>query len=74
MLVASSTWQRFALLAPVFVVGIGLVGAVGILLVRAAIDSWQESPHKRLMLIGFVALIGVVVLLTYLGIKIPKEE
>lgn len=67
-------WQRLTVLAPVFVVGIGLVGAVLILLGRAFADSWRESPHKRLIIAGLVALCAVVVLLTYLGVSIPNEE
>ncbi len=30
--------------------------------------------HKRLVLAGSVALLGVIVLLTYLGVSLPKEE
>jgi len=67
-------WQRLAVLAPVFVIGAGIVLAVLVLLVRASADSWRESTHKRLILAGLVALCGVVVLLTYLGVKIPKTE
>ncbi len=67
-------WQRLLVLAPVWVVGAGLVGACGILLLRAFADSWRESQHKRLILGGLVALVGVVMLLTYLRINLPNTE
>jgi hypothetical protein len=73
MLAATPEWQRLLVLAPVFVIGAGLVAAVLILLGRAFADSVRESGHKRLMLAGTVALIGVVMLLTYLGVNLPKE-
>ena len=73
MLAATPRWERLATLAPVFVVGIGLVAAVLILLVRAFADSVRDFPHKRLLWLGAAALVGIVVLLTYLGVKLPKE-
>ena len=60
-------------LAPVFVIGAGVVAAVLILLGRAFVDSFRDSGHKRLLLVGVVALVGAVVVLTYLGVKLPKE-
>ena len=67
-------WERLTVLAPVFVVGAGLVGAVLVLLARAGVEGWRDSPHKRLILVGLLGLLLVVVLLTYLGVSIPKEE
>ena len=75
-MVGSTTpeWERVAVLAPVWVVGAGLVGACLILLGRAFADSWRESEHKRLILVGLVGLLGVVVVLTYLGVSLPNTE
>jgi len=73
MLATTPEWQRMLTLAPVFVIGAGVVAAVLILLGRAFVDSFRESGHKRLMLVTAVAIVGAVVLLTYLGIKLPKE-
>jgi hypothetical protein len=73
MLAATPRWERLATLAPVFVVGIGLVAAVLILLVRAFADSIRDVKHKRFIWIGAGALLGAVVLLTYLGVNLPKE-
>jgi hypothetical protein len=58
---------------PAAIVGAGLVGAVFILLGRAFADSVRESGHPRLIIGGLVALAGVIVLLTYLGVSLPKE-
>ena len=73
MLASAPHWQRLITLAPVFVIGAGLVLAVLILLGRAFAASVRESGHQRLIFLGVVALVGVVVLLTYLGVELPKE-
>ena len=73
MLASAPHWQRLVTLAPVFVIGVGLVLAVLILLGRAFAASVRESGHQRLIFLGVVALVGVVVLLTYLGVELPKE-
>lgn len=61
------------MLAPVFVIGAGLVAAVLILLGRAFATSVRESGHARLIIAGLVALAGLVVVLTYLGVSLPRE-
>jgi membrane protein DedA with SNARE-associated domain len=58
---------------PAAIVGAGLVGAVFILLGRAFANNVRESGHPRLIVGGLVALLGVIVLLTYLGVSLPKE-
>ena len=73
MLASTPQWQRVATLAPVFVIGAGLVAAVLILLGRGFAASMRESGHQRLILIGLAVLTGLVVLLTYLGVSLPKE-
>jgi len=73
VLASAPHWQRLITLAPVFVIGAGLVLAVLILLGRAFAASVRESGHQRLIVLGVVALVGVVVLLTYLGVELPKE-
>jgi hypothetical protein len=74
VLAATSQWERLVVLAPVFIIGAGLVVGVLILLGRAFAHSYRGSRHKRLLLVGLIALVGVVVLLTYLGVSLPKEE
>lgn len=63
-----------AVLAPVFVAGTGLVVAVLILLGRAFADSWRETSHKRLIVVSMIGLVGVVIVLTYLGVNLPNTE
>jgi Co/Zn/Cd efflux system component len=73
--IADTGWQRFLILAPAFVIGVGLIAAVVILLVRAFMDSVRDMKpqHKRLLWVGMAGLVGVVVLLTYFGVELPKE-
>jgi hypothetical protein len=71
--VAASRWEHLVLWLPAAIVGLGLVGAVFILLGRAFAATVRESRHPRLIIGGLVALTGVIVLLTYLGVSLPKE-
>jgi hypothetical protein len=73
MLAETARWERLLVLAPVFVIGAGLVIAVLILLVRAFIDSVRDVRHKELLWIGGLAIIVLVVVLTILGVNLPKE-
>jgi hypothetical protein len=59
MVASTPHWQRLVVLLPVFIIGGGLV--------------LGDSGHKRLIVAGLVALAGAVVLLTYLGVKLPRE-
>lgn len=61
------------MLAPVFVIGAGIVLGVLILLGRAFATSVRESGHKRAILAGLAVIVGAVVVLTYLGVSLPKE-
>jgi hypothetical protein len=61
------------ILIPAFVIGAGIVGAVLIVLGRAFAQNVRESGHKRLLLACAIALVGVVALVTYLGIELPRE-
>jgi hypothetical protein len=73
LVAATARWERLVLLAPVFVIGAGLVCAVVILLARAFVASIRESGHPRWIYGGLVALCAMVVLLTYLGVSLPRE-
>jgi hypothetical protein len=70
---AATHWEHLVLWLPAAIVGAGLVGAVFILLGRAFAASVRESGHPRLIIGGLVALCGLIVLLTYLGVSLPKE-
>ena len=70
---AATSWERLVLLVPAMIVGAGLVAAVFILLGRAFAASVRESGHPRLIIGGLVALAGLIMVLTYLGVSLPKE-
>jgi hypothetical protein len=70
---AATRWEHLVLWLPAAIVGAGLVGAVFILLGRAFAATVRESRHPRLIVGGLVALAGVIVILTYLGVSLPKE-
>jgi len=73
MIATAPHWQRLLVLAPVFIIGGGLVAGVLIVLGRAFANSVRESGHKRLIVAGLVVLSGAVVVLTYLGVQLPRE-
>jgi hypothetical protein len=73
MVASAPHWQRLVTLAPVFIIGAGLVLGVLILLGRAFAHSIRESGHKRVIVAGLIALAGAVVVLTYLGVELPRE-
>ena len=66
--------RRYIILLPAFIVG-GRAGARAILILlgRAFAETVREASHPRLIAAGLVALVGAVVLLTYLGVELPKE-
>ncbi len=72
-LLAATNVERLVVLLPAFVVGIGLAGGVLILLGRAFAATVRESGHPRLIVAGVVGIAGAVVLLTYLGVELPRE-
>jgi hypothetical protein len=73
MLAAEPLWQRLIILAPALVIGVGLVAAVMILLGRAFVETARQSGHQRLIYGGLIVLAGVIGLLTYLGVELPRE-
>ena len=69
----ATSWQRLVLWLPALIIGVGLVGAVFILLGRAFAATVRESGHPRWIIGGLVALAGAIALLTYLGVNLPRE-
>ena len=61
------------MLLPAIVVGAGLVLGVLILLGRAFAATVRESGHPRLIYVGLLGLAGAIVLLTWLGVELPRE-
>jgi len=73
VLASSLSWSRLLVLLPALLVGIGIVGAVLILLGRAFAATVRESGHPRWVYGGLAALVGVIVVLTWLGVSLPRE-
>ena len=73
VIAAASNWERLVIWLPALVVGIGLVAMVMILLGRAFAATVRESGHPKWIYGGLVALVGVVVVLTWLGVSLPRE-
>lgn len=67
-------WERAITLAPFYIIGGGIVIGVFIVLGRALADTIRESGHKRLIFAGLGLIVVAVVVLTYLGVNLPKEE
>ncbi len=72
-LLSAARWERLVVLAPVFLVGFGLVAAVFILLGRGFAETVRQAKHPRFIIAALVGVVGVVVLLTYLGVELPRE-
>jgi hypothetical protein len=78
-LVALTAWalawpfEKAAYLAPIIV--IGGAAAVGLVLLwgKIALDSLRESRHPRRVLAYWLVGLGLLVLLTVLGVKLPNE-
>jgi hypothetical protein len=72
-LVAAARWEHLVIWLPAAIIGIGLLCGVLILLGRGFAATVRESGHPRLIVGGLVALAGLIVVLTYLGVDLPRE-
>jgi hypothetical protein len=70
---ASIRWDRAVLWLPAVVLGTGLVLGVMILLGRAFAATVREAQHPRVIMGGLVLVVGAVVLMTWLGVTLPRE-
>jgi hypothetical protein len=66
-------FEKAVFLAPVIVVG--GAAAVGLVLLwgKVALSSLRESRHPRRVLAYWLIGLGLLVLLTVLGVKLPNE-
>ena len=80
ILVALTAWfmgwpfEKAAYLAPVIVVGGAAAVGLVILWGKVAVQSLRESRRPRLVLALWIAGIALLVLLTILGVKLPRGE
>ena len=79
VLVTSTAWamgwplERAAYLAPVLVVAAAALIGLLILWGKVAYQQLRETRRPKLVLALWIAGIGLLVLLTILGVKLPKE-
>ena len=79
VLVGAAAWimawpfEKAVYLAPVIVVGSAAAAGLLILWGKVAIQSLQESKRPKLVLALWIAGLALLVLLSYLGVKLPKE-
>jgi uncharacterized membrane protein len=71
--ITNLSFQRAALLAPVLVIGVAAVAGMVVFWGRVGWDSLQRSRHPRLLVAGGLAFIGLLVVLTLLGVNLPHE-
>ena len=79
MLVLAVAWlfelpvARVALLAPVVVVVAAAVAGLAVFWVRAAHESYREAKRPRLIAGATVAIVALGIVLTILGVELPRE-
>ena len=65
--------EKAVYLAPVIVVGGAAAAGLLILWGKVALNSLRESRRPRLVIALWLAGLGLLVLLTVLGVKLPRE-
>jgi hypothetical protein len=70
---STPVWQRLIILAPAIVVSVGVLAVILMLLGRAFVQSVRDSGHRRLIYAGLGVLAVFIVVLTYLGVELPRE-
>ena len=74
MLATEPLWQRMIILAPAFVIGIGSDRrGADPARPRVRARACRESGHQRLIYAGLAVLAVFIVVLTYLGVELPRE-
>jgi hypothetical protein len=78
-LVAFTAWfmgwsiERAVYLAPVIVVGFAAAAGLLILWTKVALQQLRETRRPKLVLALWLVGIGLLVLLSVLGVKLPRE-
>jgi hypothetical protein len=67
------SFQRAILLAPVLVIGVGAAAGLVVFWGRVGFDSLRQSRHPRLIVASSVVFVALLVVLTFLGVKLPHE-
>jgi hypothetical protein len=65
--------ERAVYLAPVIVVGFAALAGLLILWGKVALQQLRQSRRPRLVLALWLLAIGLLVLLSWLGVELPRE-
>jgi hypothetical protein len=65
--------ERAVYLAPIIVIGFAAAIGLFILWGKVAVESLRQSKRPRLVLGLWLGGIGLIVLLSYLGVELPRE-
>jgi predicted neutral ceramidase superfamily lipid hydrolase len=65
--------ERAVYLAPVIVVGFAAAAGLLILWTKVALQQLRETRRPKLVLALWVVAIGLIVLLSVLGVELPRE-
>jgi hypothetical protein len=63
-----------AFLAPVVVVAVGALAGLVLLWGKVAVQAVRDSRHPKRVLAFWIGGMALLVLLSYLGVKLPKSE
>jgi hypothetical protein len=67
------SFQRAILLAPVLVIGVAALAGLVVFWGRVGWESLRRARHPRLLATAAVVFVALLVVLTILGIKLPRE-
>jgi preprotein translocase subunit Sec61beta len=67
------SFQRAILLAPVLVIGIGAAAGLVVFWGKVGAESLRQSRHPRLIVAASLVFAAVLVVLSFLGVKLPHE-
>ena len=65
--------ERAVLLAPVLVIGVAVAAGLVVFWVRVGWDSLRKSKRPRLYVALGIAFVGLMAVLSALGVKLPRE-
>jgi preprotein translocase subunit Sec61beta len=71
--VTELSFERAVLLAPVLVIGLAAVAGLLVFWGRVASDSLRKSKHPRLIVAASLVFVLLLVGLTLLGVRLPRE-
>jgi hypothetical protein len=71
--VTDLSFERAVLLAPVLVVGLAAVAGLFVFWGRVGWESFRQARHPRLIVAATVVFVLVLVVLTILGVQLPRE-